>query len=242
MLQGRCPRLLKKKCQGRLGVGRSLHTIYLIFKNYKENKAGVWLRSYCVCSLILRDFHMLLHVRSHLLSLEAPHLPHSLSASSPTRPPPQPNTTMSLPPFHESSKSPHAIPTSPQRPKHLQNRSITEITSALPRIPHQHYSKHHHHPHIHHKDKASRDYGVSQLVYNAQGSLGLPHGEGSRSEGNSPGESRVGSRRGSLGGGLENKEDSVTGRKERVVREGEVREERERGVLRATFVSPFPWV
>lgn len=32
------------------------------------------------------------------------------------------------------------------------------------------------------------------------------------------------------------------GRREGVVREGEVREERERGVLRATFVVPFPFL
>lgn len=64
---------------------------------------------------------------------------------------------------------------------------------------------------------------------------------GSRSEGHTPSESRVVSRRESLwdGGGSGDGAGGIgggIGRRERVVREGEVREERERGVLRATFV------
>lgn len=71
---------------------------------------------------------------------------------------------------------------------------------------------------------------------------------GSRSEGHTPSESRVASRRESLwdgggsgdgAGGLGSGSAGGIGRRERVVREGEVREERERGVLRATFVISF---
>ncbi|KAK0103289.1 hypothetical protein ONS95_005321 [Cadophora gregata] len=137
-------------------------------------------------------------------------------------------------------------PTSPTRPKHLTTRSITEINAppSLPRIPHSsgHGHNKHHHPHIHthrHREEKRERERERSGEGDGVGGFGLGIG-GSRSEGHTPSESRVASRRESLwdgdgaaggsgiggGGGI--------GRRERVVREGEVKEERERGVLRAT--------
>jgi len=153
-------------------------------------------------------------------------------------------------------------PTSPTRPKHLTTRSITEINAppSIPRIPHSHGHSHghsghskHHHPHIHHRHK-DRDRegegGIRTGIIGAGGvgsGVGIGQGViGSRSEGHTPSESRVASRRESLwdGGGSGDGaggfgSGGAGGRRERVVREGEVREERERGVLRATFVISF---
>ncbi|KAL2070929.1 hypothetical protein VTL71DRAFT_13955 [Oculimacula yallundae] len=133
-------------------------------------------------------------------------------------------------------------PISPTRPKHLSTRSITEVNAppSLPRIPGnsgKHHHHHHHHPHIHHGRHRDKERDGMRGVDGRDGSAEYGNAiGGSRSEGHTPSESRVGSRRGSFnwkgedGSGLsrERKE------RERVVREGEVREERERGVLRAT--------
>lgn len=96
-----------------------------------------------------------------------------------------------------------------------------------------HRHGHHHHPHLHHRDKGdARTSGSSlKLGLGVDGSTGRE--ERSKSEGVSPNESRNVSRRGSAAGisGLDG-EDSMQ-KEKRVVNPGEVREERERGVLRA---------
>jgi hypothetical protein len=132
-------------------------------------------------------------------------------------------------------------PTSPPRPKHLSTRSITEISS----VPKTH--KHHHHPHLHHRDKEEKEKHpkASNSSLNLQPSaaeFGPGREERSRSEGVTPSESRNASRRGSVNGAAAGAawDDSVgmgvLQREKRVVKEGEVREERERGALRAAYV------
>src|SRR3954468_23691564 len=84
-------------------------------------------------------------------------------------------------------------PTSPPRPKHQTTRSITE-TSLVPKL----HRPHHHHPHIHrhhHKDK-DKEKGGGSASENASSYLGAEGG--TKSEGVTPDESRVGSRRDSF--------------------------------------------
>ncbi|KUJ11281.1 uncharacterized protein LY89DRAFT_655061 [Mollisia scopiformis] len=127
----------------------------------------------------------------------------------------------------KDSSPPNPTPT---RPKHLTTRSISEITS-IPKV-----HKHHHHPHLHHRDK---DPAASNPTLKVQPSVvDVVGGERSRSEGVTPNESRNVSRRGSVNVAVVGPwEDSVgmgaLQREKRVVKEGEVREERERGALRA---------
>jgi hypothetical protein len=130
------------------------------------------------------------------------------------------HANMSHPPPESSSKP--ANPTSPTRPKHLTTRSISEV----------HHK--HHHPHLHHHHRKEE----TQSVHASQQALGSYEGTSSRSEGFTPNHSRDASRRGSILG-VEIPERN--GREKRVVKEGEVREEREKGVLRAACVNfPFP--
>ncbi|KAH9214536.1 hypothetical protein DL95DRAFT_389506, partial [Leptodontidium sp. 2 PMI_412] len=142
-----------------------------------------------------------------------------------------------------STPLPTPTTTSPTRPKHLTTRSITEVNPppSLPRIPHHHghISKHHHHhhPHIHHHRHKDSKVGVDGSGAAGSGSASGDGIGGSRSEGQTPSESRVVSRRGSgsfRGEDVGGSSGVYNGRREGVVREGEVREERERGVLRAT--------
>ena len=126
-------------------------------------------------------------------------------------------------------------PTSPTRPKHLTTRSITEISSG-------HGHKHHHHPHIHRhlRKNPSGDLG-------AGGSGGSGNEQGSRSEGVTPSGSRPGSVLSGTAGNQQLEIDGImggfsNGKGKAIVTQEEVREEKERAVLRATFVphSPHP--
>ena len=75
-------------------------------------------------------------------------------------------------------------------------------------------------------------------MHGSQPALGSYEGTSSKSEGFTPNQSRDASRRGSILG-VDIPE--TNGREKRVVKEGEVREEREKGVLRAAYVHPFPY-
>ncbi|KAG4427033.1 hypothetical protein IFR05_017484, partial [Cadophora sp. M221] len=109
-----------------------------------------------------------------------------------------------------------------------------------PRIPLHpgHTSKHHHyhHPHIHHHRHKDGKGGTDGSGTRSTAGSGEGIG-GSRSEGHTPSESRAMSRKGSgsfRGEDIEGSSGVHSGRREGVVREGKVREERERGILRAT--------
>ncbi|KAE9373123.1 hypothetical protein N431DRAFT_406448 [Stipitochalara longipes BDJ] len=119
---------------------------------------------------------------------------------------------MSYPPQDSSAKP--SNPTSPTRPKHLTTRSISEV----------HHK--HHHPHLHHHRRKEEP----QSVHQSQPALGSYDGTSSRSEGFTPNQSRDVSRRGSM---LVVDIPEGNGKEKRVVKEGEVREEREKGILRA---------
>lgn len=90
-------------------------------------------------------------------------------------------------------------------------------------------NSHHHHTHLHHRKDHSREKEAQSAHPNLQ-----PNELGSRSEGVTPEESRAGSRRTSVHGDMMGWEGNGREREKRVVKEGEVKEERERGVLRAT--------
>jgi hypothetical protein len=129
------------------------------------------------------------------------------------------------------------LQTSPTRPKHQSNRSITEITgSSFPKI----HRPHHHHPHQqHHHLHKNKDEAQS-----AHPSLGYSDpraaGWGRETKSSETGSSSVpASRRESLlipSSGDDGSRSEREGGKERrrEVREGEVEKEKERGVLRAT--------
>ena len=113
----------------------------------------------------------------------------------------------------ESSSKP-SNPASPTRPKHLTTRSFSEI----------HHK--HHHPHLHHHRRKEEPQSAHPSY----------EGTSSKSEGVTPGGSRDVSRRGSM---LVQEIPEWTGREKRVVTEGEVREEREKGIRRAAYaLSP----
>lgn len=122
---------------------------------------------------------------------------------------------MSNPPPEPSSKP--ANPASPTRPKHLTTLSISEV------------HKHHHHPHLHHPSLHRKKEDIEPAHPNLHVSTSY-EGPGTRSEGATPGESQNVSRRGSVNG-VEIPE--TNGRERRPVKEGEVRDEMEKGVLRA---------
>ncbi|KAK2629459.1 hypothetical protein QTJ16_000279 [Diplocarpon rosae] len=140
--------------------------------------------------------------------------------------------------FPEFSKAP-GISSSPTRPKHLSTRPIPDVSAPPSKGHHKH-----HYPHTHHRSGRDKDKDRDR-ERERKDRRGRKDGEGlNRSEAHTPNESRVASRRGSLGldglgGGV-----SVGGdigwirrgmERERRVRDGEVEEERERGVLRARF-------
>ncbi len=118
---------------------------------------------------------------------------------------------MTNPHAEPSSKPPN--PASPTRPKHLTTRSISEV--------HKHHHSHLHHPNLH---RRKEDPQSSHPNLGASGSF---EGTSSKSEGVTPSVSRDVSRRGSVLEILEG-----NGRERRAVKEGEVREEREKGILR----------
>jgi hypothetical protein len=118
-------------------------------------------------------------------------------------------------------------PTSPTHPKHQISRSITEISGGggFPKL---------HRPH-HHRSKDDKTPQSTQPNLQPTGVV-----DGTKSEGATPDESHNGSRRTSVVGSQAWETDlggaPMPGntREKRVVREGEVSEERERGILRAT--------
>ena len=153
--------------------------------------------------------------RTRLREHESPNSNHSFNN-------PPYEQKMSTPiPIHEPPKSKPSenSTSSPTRPRHQVTRSISEVGTKL----HSKHHGHHHHPHLHRKDKEKGE-GVPQSA----GPNLQP--EVSRSE---PNESRDVSRRTSVF------EVPIPheGEKRR-----EVGEERERGLVRATFVPSHPHI
>jgi len=152
-------------------------------------------------------------------------LPQAPSKMSSPIPPQAHQPSETLTPQKSSTQ-----PTSPTRPKHLTTRSITEIS------PGHGGHKHHHHPHIHRhlRKDTSGDLG-------AGGSGGSGTEQGSKSEGVTPSGSRPGSVLSGTAGHQQWEIDGImgslsNGKGKAIVTEGEVREEKEKAVLRATFV------
>lgn len=112
---------------------------------------------------------------------------------------------------------------SPTRSRHQGTRSITDVSS------HKTHKSHHHHPHIHRKDKDDKTPQSAHPNLQPSGAV-----EGFKSEVVTPEQSRNGSRRASVL--PEGAEGMFTGAQKRDIREGEVKEEKEKGVQRATFV------
>ncbi len=123
---------------------------------------------------------------------------------------------MSIPLSIYKTNSIETSPKSPERSNHLANRSITELSPDS--IPQAHRQHHDHHPHLRHRSKEAHI-----------GNQGARSDHGSKSEGATPYDSQNASRRGSIFGW----DDVGSGREKRTVKEGEVKEERERGFLRA---------
>lgn len=150
-------------------------------------------------------------------AVESPHVPKASSSHA--------SVSTSKP----SSALPVQLqaPTSPTRPKHLTTRSITEISP--PSGSKLHLSSRHHqhrHPHLHsHKHKHGESQSTLQLDPNPEGTT--------RSEGQTPAGSGNVSRRGSIFGDYTAYAAEMGGPK-RLVKEGEVKDEMEKGALRAT--------
>jgi hypothetical protein len=129
-------------------------------------------------------------------------------------------------------------PASPSRPKHEVTRSISDVaTPTVSKI----NRTHHHHPHLHHRHKDNnKGHHVSQpnLYPNASGSIL----EVAKSEGHTPDRSRSASRRTSLlaqvdgAADLSNAMAGSTYSEKRIVKEGEVDEEKNKAVLMASLV------
>ncbi|KAH6670477.1 hypothetical protein B0J14DRAFT_515986 [Halenospora varia] len=117
---------------------------------------------------------------------------------------------------------PPPITTTPVRPRHQVTRSITELSTNFPKL---HRSHHHHHRHHQsYRDKETTPFStVPDLQVNGE--------QGTMSEGATPIPSRDVSRRTSVLG--VSREDGEKEKEKRVVREGQVAAERERGAQRA---------
>ncbi|KAL3427620.1 hypothetical protein PVAG01_01129 [Phlyctema vagabunda] len=122
-------------------------------------------------------------------------------------------------------------PVSAQSPRHQVKRSITDtggFGKAQPHRPH-----HHHYPHIHRKDEKTSSSSSSQQQQQ-QSTYSNPNPQvnliidGIRSEGITPEQSRDGSRRASFLEGVD-----VLGNQKRMVKEGEVVDEKEKSAQRA---------
>ena len=171
---------------------------------------------------LLQTLHSTLHkMSSHLSNLPLPIL------------------TTSKPP---STSTINTKPSSPQRPTHQTTRSITEtsIPSGTGGKPKQ---SHHHHPHIHrhHHNKSSERKSTDRDAQSPRTSnlqVGGDGQAGSKSAGATPDESRVVSRNASFlnaGGEVDRLVVPASWREERrVMKEGEVDVEREKGLLGAT--------
>jgi hypothetical protein len=108
---------------------------------------------------------------------------------------------------------------------------LQRSTSEAPTVPkHQHS---HHHPHLHHRDRAEK------IEKSSTASL-LPSAtiDGTKSEGVTPNGSQYGSRRTSVVPSADDMPGPIGWQeKRRVVKEGELKAERDKCALRATYVS-----
>ncbi|KAH8674542.1 hypothetical protein BGZ60DRAFT_404234 [Tricladium varicosporioides] len=124
-------------------------------------------------------------------------------------------------PAPERSKPP-PITTTPVRPRHQVTRSITELSTNFPKLHRSHH--HHHRRHQSYKDKEATPFSaVPDLQINGE--------QGVMSEGTTPIPSGDVSRRTSVLG--VSRDDEEKEKERRVVREGQVAAERERGAQRA---------
>jgi len=120
-------------------------------------------------------------------------------------------------------------PSSPARSHHQVTRSIIEVSPpSFPKI----HRPQHHHPHIHRRDKDDKTPQSAHLNLQQNGPA-----DGAKSEAVTPHESHNGSRRTSMMGATsEIDRAGLPGnpREKRVVKEGQVKEEREKSVIIAT--------
>lgn len=170
------------------------------------------------------------HMRIKQLAQREPTLLRTQSAPPETHLQQYPNriTTMStnlpLPPPLDTSNKHTQATTSPTRPRHQVTRSISEF-SAFPKLHRPHH--HHHPPHVarHHKDRENVPQSAGPTLQPTTSET-----TGTMSEAVTPNDSRDASRRTSvLGLGWEDGESN----RERVAREGQLNEEREKGEQRA---------
>lgn len=133
-----------------------------------------------------------------------------------------------------NSGADNSKPTSPIRSRHQVTRSITEVQS-FPKI-HHHFSHHHSHSH-HRKDKDDKI--PQSALPNLQ-----PNGliEATKSEAVTPEESRNASRTTSVFSTSIEGIEGLPGTQRHTVKEGDVKKNREKGMLRATFVNRPPMI
>lgn len=167
------------------------------------------------------------HMRIKQLVQPAPPLQRTRSLPQSPHQLPTMSTNLPLPPPIDTSNRHSQTTTSPTRPRHQVTRSISEF-SAFPKLHRPNH--HHHHPHVtrHHKD---RDGTPQSAGPNLQPTSTLSESTGTMSEAVTPNDSRDASRRTSVLGVVA-WEDGESNR-ERVVREGLLDEEREKGEQRA---------
>jgi hypothetical protein len=116
----------------------------------------------------------------------------------------------------------------PAQPARLQ---LQRSTSDAPTVPK--HQRSHHHPHLHHRDKAEKPEKSSTASLLPSVSF-----DGTKSEGVTPNGSQYGSRRTSVVPSADDMPGPI-GRQEkrRVVKDGELKAEREKSALRAAYVS-----
>jgi hypothetical protein len=112
-----------------------------------------------------------------------------------------------------------------QTPHHRLNRSISEIPNKIPR------AHCHHHPHLHRRDK---DEQSTRSSLQPGTTLDIP-----KSEAVTPNESRSVSRRTSILGSADESVGMVLQPQRRLVSEADVKAEREKSTLRATYVYRY---
>jgi hypothetical protein len=116
----------------------------------------------------------------------------------------------------------------PAQPARLQLQRSTSDTPTVPK-----HQRSHHHPHLHHRDKAEKPEKSSTASL-----LPSVTFDGTKSEGVTPNGSQYGSRRTSVVPSADDMPGPI-GRQEkrRVVKDGELKAEREKSALRAAYVS-----
>jgi hypothetical protein len=116
----------------------------------------------------------------------------------------------------------------PAQPARLQLQRSTSDAPAVPK-----HQRSHHHPHLHHRDKAEKPEKSSTASLLPSVSF-----DGTKSEGVTPNGSQYGSRRTSVVPSADDMPGPI-GRQEkrRVVKDGELKAEREKSALRAAYVS-----